>query len=169
MSLVLLDSNVSLDATCNTSQGFCSVSLQHFSLHGLHGLHGPEEMHPPILRGKCLQEHWRRVCSCNFFGFKKKERPTFAEKYVGTSVGLHTESANDLIPQILLIPLFIVGLTTFHQSLGMVTYTSLPIPMSLIHVSFLQKVVSDPKLEGVHDDLQLEKWQNKMVCIHPCM
>ena len=166
MSLVLLDSNVSLDATRNTSPGFCSVSLQHFSLHGLHG---PEEMHPQILRGKVYKNIEVGYASATFLDSKKKERPTFAKK-VGPSVGLHTESANDLIPQILLIPLFIVGLTTFHQSLGMVTYTLLPIPMSLIHVSFFQKVVSDPKLEGVHDDLRLEKWQNKMMCsVHPSM
>ena len=164
---MLLDSNVSLDATRNTSPGFCSVSLQHFSLHGLHG---PEEMHPQILRGKVYKNIEVGYASATFLD-SKKGTSHLCEKIctVGTSVGLHTESANDLIPQILLIPLFIVGLTTFHQSLGMVTYTLLPVAMSLIHVSFFQKVVSDPKLEGVHDDLQLEKPQNKMVCIHPCM
>lgn len=118
---------------------------------------------------RCIHRSYVGYASATFLDSKKRNVPPLRKKYVGTSLGLHTESANDFIPQILLIPLFIVGLTSFHQSLGMVTYTLLPIPMSLIHVSFFQKVVSDPKLEGVHDYLRLEKPQNKMVCIHPCM
>ena len=43
----------------------------------------------------------------------------------------------------------------------------MPPLMALIHVSFFQKVVSDPQLEGVHDDLRLEKRQNKIAFIHP--